>query len=446
MKRLLATSLMVVLAMAGPPPAASAAETGLLTVTVLNSDGTPSQGQKLRSVFLETSFPRGDTYYNTDSLGRVSFELPEGPQEISARFVPDSDALNVSVSHFQFSVNIAVETKVEIRLPRVLETTATLKDETGRALVHAPLQLSLGNCNASNISVSNSVHERVLRSTAIRWLHKDSEGVRTVEVSNRPGIRANNGKATIAVFTDYVDCQSEPTFSSRMGFSFQDVPITNQEFTSGNLAFVFENAPTFKIDTFSQISDINSNTNTSKFVLTGNVSYANGFTSNTFKNLFISRPTSSWIKGLSIGENTLSMNGDFRMVIYVNTTQLDNVTVFYLDTDLGQSELLNLPKFMKVAQKTLSMFSGNLTSLNSQQKSQIKASLDASPNADKFICTGIRYFSQPASVNIMVRKRAKEACEYAKLLRPGLSTWYQNKPTQARSYAGKVLLTAKSQR
>jgi hypothetical protein len=48
------------------------------------------------------------------------------------------------------------------------------------------------------------------------------------------------------------------------------------------------------------------------------------------------------------------------------------------------------------------------------------------------------------SVNIMVRKRAKAACEYAKQLNPSLSTWYQNKPTQARSYAGKVLLTVKS--
>jgi hypothetical protein len=44
----------------------------------------------------------------------------------------------------------------------------------------------------------------------------------------------------------------------------------------------------------------------------------------------------------------------------------------------------------------------------------------------------------------MVRKRAKAACEYAKELNPSLSTWYQNKPTQARSYAGKVLLTIKT--
>jgi len=98
----------------------------------------------------------------------------------------------------------------------------------------------------------------------------------------------------------------------------------------------------------------------------------------------------------------------------------------------------------KVYQKTLSSFSSTATTLTSQQKAQVKAAVEANPNAEKFICTGIRYFSQPMSVNIMVRKRAKAACEYAKELNPNLSTWFQNKPTQARSYAGKVLLTVKS--
>ena len=97
-----------------------------------------------------------------------------------------------------------------------------------------------------------------------------------------------------------------------------------------------------------------------------------------------------------------------------------------------------------VYQKTLATYSGSTTGLSSVQKAQVKATVEANPNAEKFICTGIRYFDQPMSVNIMVRKRAKEACAYAKELNPELSTWYQNKPTQARSYAGKVLLTVKS--
>ena len=97
-----------------------------------------------------------------------------------------------------------------------------------------------------------------------------------------------------------------------------------------------------------------------------------------------------------------------------------------------------------VYQKTLSAFSSTATGLTSQQRAQVKAAVEANPKAEKFICTGIRYFDQPMDVNIMVRKRAKAACEYAKQLNPELSTWYQNKPTQARSYAGKVLLTIKT--
>ena len=66
-----------------------------------------------------------------------------------------------------------------------------------------------------------------------------------------------------------------------------------------------------------------------------------------------------------------------------------------------------------VYQKTLSAFSSTATTLTSQQKAQVKAAVDANPTAEKFICTGIRYYSQPMSVNIMVRKRSNAACEYA---------------------------------
>ena len=97
-----------------------------------------------------------------------------------------------------------------------------------------------------------------------------------------------------------------------------------------------------------------------------------------------------------------------------------------------------------VVQKTLSAFSSSATGLTAQQRLQVKQAVDANPTAEKFICTGIRFESAPMSQNITVRKRAKAACEYAKQLNPNLSTWFQNKPTKARSYAGKVLLTVKN--
>ena len=95
-------------------------------------------------------------------------------------------------------------------------------------------------------------------------------------------------------------------------------------------------------------------------------------------------------------------------------------------------------------QKTLASFTASATGLTTLQRSQVKAAVEANPNAEKFICTGIRYVSQPMSENIKARKRAKAACDYAKQLNPALSTWFQNKPTDARSYAGKVLLTIKT--
>ena len=97
-----------------------------------------------------------------------------------------------------------------------------------------------------------------------------------------------------------------------------------------------------------------------------------------------------------------------------------------------------------VNQKTLASFTASATGLTTLQRSQVKAAVEANPNAEKFICTGIRYVSQPMSENIKARKRAKAACDYAKQLNPALSTWFQNKPTNARSYAGKVLLTIKT--
>jgi hypothetical protein len=97
-----------------------------------------------------------------------------------------------------------------------------------------------------------------------------------------------------------------------------------------------------------------------------------------------------------------------------------------------------------VVQKTLSSFSSAATSLTAAQRAEVRRVVEQNPTAEKFICTGIRFESAPMAENITVRKRAKAACDYAKTLNPKLSTFFQNKPTKARSYAGKVLLTVKN--
>jgi hypothetical protein len=100
----------------------------------------------------------------------------------------------------------------------------------------------------------------------------------------------------------------------------------------------------------------------------------------------------------------------------------------------------------KITQRTLASFSSSSTSLNNQHRSQIRAVVQENPDAEKFICTGIRLAGATTAENLRVRSRAKAACDYAKSLNPALSTWFQSKVTRATSYAGKVLLTVKSAR
>ena len=93
--------------------------------------------------------------------------------------------------------------------------------------------------------------------------------------------------------------------------------------------------------------------------------------------------------------------------------------------------------------KTLSNFSGRTTSLSTKQKAEIRAAVTKGAGNPKFICTGIRYVTQPTRENVIVRARAKAACEYAKSLNPKLKTFFQTKTTQARSYNGRVLVVSK---
>jgi hypothetical protein len=94
--------------------------------------------------------------------------------------------------------------------------------------------------------------------------------------------------------------------------------------------------------------------------------------------------------------------------------------------------------------KTLTDAVGRAILLSDIQKAEIEAVVTENPNAEKFICTGIRLVGTSDRMNLVVRKRAKEACDYAKQLNPTLSTWYQSKTTKARSYNGRVLLILKT--
>ena len=127
------------------------------------------------------------------------------------------------------------------------------------------------------------------------------------------------------------------------------------------------------------------------------------------------------------------------LVAAVTAALLGLVPVFAL----APSEAASSTKYV-ATQKTLSDAIGRAIELNSKQKAEIRSVVAANPYAEKFICTGIRLEGQPQRMNLVVRKRAKVACEYAKSLNPQLSTWYQSKETKAASYNGRVLLMLKT--
>jgi hypothetical protein len=93
--------------------------------------------------------------------------------------------------------------------------------------------------------------------------------------------------------------------------------------------------------------------------------------------------------------------------------------------------------------RTLTAYSRTATALTAKQKAEIRATVAKGASNPKFICTGIRLEGQPQALNILVRKRAKLACDYAKSLNPKLSTFFQTKTTKARSFNGRVLVVSK---
>ena len=129
------------------------------------------------------------------------------------------------------------------------------------------------------------------------------------------------------------------------------------------------------------------------------------------------------------------------------TAVMDEVFIVPIESEVVEVEkdpLLNSTKQTSVVasapylQKTLPVFNIN-NLLTASHKSVIRNSLEGA-TATKFICTGIRLEGATHYQNVQVRKRAKAACDFAKSLNPELSTWYQSKPTKAKSFSGRVIL------
>lgn len=95
-----------------------------------------------------------------------------------------------------------------------------------------------------------------------------------------------------------------------------------------------------------------------------------------------------------------------------------------------------------LVQKQLAKFAGSKVTLSVSQKKLISDLVKANPSASKFVCTGVYLSGASAKQNLLMRKRAKAACDYAKSLDSELKVWYQTKSTKAKLVAGRTIVTA----
>lgn len=442
MKRLLA--LLVAVAMGlGLAPSAIAEDFHELEIVVLNSDGSPSEGQAF------TTSLYGDRVAS-DKSGTVKFELPAGIHTISADFRPESQALNLGQAFMTFKVLITSDKSIAIRLPEVILSSIKLVDTSDEPINHAPLYFGWKGCSSLYVPANFGFSEdSYLQINAPGYVPIDADGKRaTSKYQMSYGIRADeDGTATLAAFSPkgQTSCLLG-SFSRWPSISYSSATsqesITSAQLDNGDTKIVSPGAPRFVITSIQRIDEDGVQT---RIKVAGRVEVSNPNYLAIHKTVRMNRRMGDKQGGVSSGRATLGADGTFSLVAYANRLYFKAGEQAYLETESGfQSQLLTLPMATyRAVQKTLKPYSGSVTGLSSTQKSEIRSVVTSNPNAEKFICTGIRYFDQPMSINIMVRKRAKAACEYAKQLNPKLSTWYQNKPTQARSYAGKVLLTVK---
>ncbi len=101
------------------------------------------------------------------------------------------------------------------------------------------------------------------------------------------------------------------------------------------------------------------------------------------------------------------------------------------------------PIAAKTVQKSLAKFPSGKVILSASQKQAIMALLASNSKLEKVICTGIYKSGATSKENLLMRKRAKSACDYAKSINKELVVWYQSKATATAALAGKTLVSLK---
>jgi hypothetical protein len=483
MKKIIAIFLGLVLAVSFASPAKTAEPNVSFSLTSFSGLVVDDGFSAVTEQFSNTSVKFAN--------GLASFSLPLGSQTFVVRTVADSTAGNSTIYSFAVQAEVTADTQIRVTLPRVLSIKMQLEGGSPvlgsqpmwldnydvRSTTPQYSQLSGGgNLPPSKVQVSkNGGNSQVLiYGGNLKLLPRDGNGaLRETWFGKARGVEVKNNEITFSMFDPVPQSEMDssyqiPHVAAQFDFdsdgysdytliypygvnSAKSVRISRSDLIGNRASINIEGRVGFELDAV-PVAGVISKSGERSFRVSGRlVETGSGHLSVNSpvvayvlgeQQLFDGEPVARYVR---VGQGEVSADGKFSLEIKINSNQELLNSEFFLQSALGYSTNgIPIPRGTSVAQKTLASFSSTSTTLTNLQRSQVKAAVEANPNATKFICTGIRYVSQPMSENIKVRKRAKAACDYAKTLNPELSTWYQNKPTEARSYAGKVLLTIKS--
>ena len=439
---------------------------------VLVSDGYSS----VTSTFLN------ETKVLTD--GAVKFKVPNGAQKFTLASVANPLDKNLTYYTFYWDMTVNGQTQVELVLPKV--TSTTIRVEGASTKPHVMI-FRLGSYDSrSTESASwydssgtwatlrqNGTTSQVQGTRlSIEQAARDVNGqpIQVYRFSNEAGgVLVEDGSIEFSIFEtkplasedswrirtqDTFDFDGDGYTDFSYGYRYGAYGWKSGRFSraavfSGNASFPVEGSVNLAISTLPRTGKLDANKRKS-FRVEGVLESSDVafFPVNSTITAYVINKFAfdGTVRATAVGSATVNSDGTFALDVLIQASVNIIGTTFFLRTPLGYGTVnLDLPTFETkiVRQKTLSPFESSSTALTSKQKTQIRDALNSSPNAEKFICTGIRFESAPMSENIVVRKRAKAACDFAKSLNPELSTFFQNKPTKARSYAGKVLLTIK---
>jgi hypothetical protein len=103
-----------------------------------------------------------------------------------------------------------------------------------------------------------------------------------------------------------------------------------------------------------------------------------------------------------------------------------------------------LGEYQRLIERVLVGFANQpIRQITRQQKTEIRTLVGAMSGSENLTCTGFRLASQSQSQNVLVKTRARLACDFAKTLNPALTVSVETKITTSASSNGRVIIASR---